>query len=47
MGFTLLDGECDCDPILSPEFYNYCIEDSAIVHPANSWIIADQTALNI
>ena len=46
MGFTLQNGVCNCDPILSAEFYNCHIEDSTIVRPANTWITADQTQEN-
>ena len=44
VGFSLLDGICDCDFILSNSDLHIetCyIEQAAIIHPANSWISSD------
>ena len=43
IGFELLNGVCDCDPILSNsqlDIRNCCIDESTIQHPTNSWIVA-------
>ena len=40
VGFTLQNGVCDCDPILSTTIDKCYIDYSAIRRPANSWIIA-------
>ena len=46
VGFTLQDGICDCDPILS-EYIDKCyIDYSAVRRPANTWITALKQALN-
>ena len=39
VGFTLQNGVCDCDPILSTIINKCYIDYSAIRRPANSWII--------
>jgi len=39
IGFTLLSGICDCDPILSPYIGTCYIDHSAAIRrPANTWI---------
>ena len=44
VGFTLQNGVCDCDPILT-KYINKCyIDDSAIRRPANTWITAHTQA---
>ena len=47
VGFTLQDGICDCDPVLS-EYTDKCLIDySAIQRPDNTWITAlKQTSNN-
>ena len=40
IGFTLQNGVCDCDPILSTIIDKCYIEFSTIRHPANYWIVA-------
>ena len=40
VGFTLQNGVCDCDPILSTIIDKCYIDYSAIRRPANSWIAA-------
>ena len=40
VGFTLQNGVCDCDPILSTIIDKCYIDYSAIRRPANSWIVA-------
>ena len=40
VGFTLQNGVCDCDPILSTIIDRCYIDYSAIIRPANSWIVA-------
>ena len=40
IGFTLQNGVCNCDPILSEKINNCYIDQSAINRPANSWITA-------
>ena len=47
VGFTLQDGICDCDPVLS-EYADKClIDNSAIQRPDNTWITAlKQTSNN-
>ena len=40
IGFTLQNGVCDCDPILSTIIDNCHIDYSTITRPANSWIVA-------
>ena len=40
VGFTLQDGMCDCDPILTEYIEKCYIDYSAIRHPANTWITA-------
>ena len=53
-GFVLLDGVCDCDPLLSNSDLHIktCdIEQAAIIRPANSWIsnqtLADSSEYSI
>ena len=40
IGFTLQDGVCDCDPVLSTIIDKCYIDYSAIRRPANSWIVS-------
>ena len=40
IGFTLQDGICSCDPVLSTIIDKCYIDYSAIRRPANSWIVA-------
>ena len=40
VGFTLQDGMCDCDPILTKHIDKCYIDYSAIRRPANTWITA-------
>ena len=40
VGFTLQDGMCDCDPILTKYIDKCYIDYSAIRRPANTWITA-------
>ena len=40
VGFTLQNGVCDCDPILSTIIDKCYIDYSAIRRPASSWIVA-------
>ena len=40
VGFTLQDGMCDCDPILTKHIEKCYIDYSAIRRPANTWIAA-------
>ena len=46
VGFTLQNGVCDCDPILSTTIDKCYIDYSAIRRPANSWIIAHAQTSN-
>ena len=43
VGFTLQDGICNCDPILSDIIVNCYIDYSAVTRPANAWITDSQT----
>ena len=43
VGFTLQDGICNCDPILSDIIVNCYIDYSAVTRPANTWITDSQT----
>ena len=40
IAFTLQDGVCNCDPVLSTIIDNCDINYSAITRPANSWVFA-------
>ena len=40
IGFTLQNGKCDCDPILSTIIDQCYVDYSTIRRPANSWIVA-------
>ena len=44
IGFTLQNGLCDCDPILSEKVDNCYIDQSGINRPANTWITAHAQA---
>ena len=46
IGFTLQNGVCECDPILSPYIDKCYIDYSAIRRPANTWITAHSQANN-
>ena len=46
VGFTLQDGICDCDFILTKIFVSCNIDQSAIRRPANTWIIAHNQTQN-
>ena len=44
IGFTLQNGECDCDPLLPTDIVTCYIDQSAIRRPANSWISYTQSS---
>ena len=44
IGFTLHNGVCECDPILSEKIDECYIDQSAINRPANTWITAHAQA---
>ena len=44
LGFTLQNGACDCDPILSPYVDKCYIDYSAISRPTRTWITANAQA---
>jgi len=49
VGFSLLNGICDCDPLLSESelrIRNCDIESVVITHPGNSWIYSQTMANN-
>ena len=46
VGFTLQDGICDCDFILTKIIVSCNIDQSAIRHPANTWIAAHNQTQN-
>ena len=46
VGFTLQDGICDCDFILTKILVSCNIDQSAIRRPANTWLTADNQTQN-
>ena len=46
IGFALHNGVCDCDPLLPTDIDTCYIDQSAIRHPANTWISYTQSETN-